>query len=86
MCEDVRLLERLGEELTRSVLPKSAAYDYIPSRYLCEFAKKCGYDGVMYRSSVDGGVNLALFDPAKGIVSNVTVHSVSRVSVQFQAV
>jgi hypothetical protein len=86
MCEDVRLLERLGEELTRPVLPKSAAYDYIPSQYLCEFAKKCGYDGVMYRSSVDGGVNLALFDPAKGVVGNVTVHSVSRVSVQFHAV
>jgi hypothetical protein len=86
MCEDVRLLERLGEELTRPVLPKSAAYDYIPSQYLCEFAKKCGFDGVMYRSSVDGGINLALFDPAKGEIGDVTVHSVSRVFVHFQTV
>ncbi|WP_322402134.1 RES family NAD+ phosphorylase [Massilia luteola] len=85
MCEDVQFLERLGEELTRPILPKSAAYDYIPSQYLCEFAKKCGFDGVMYRSSVDGGVNLALFDPSKGKIENVSVHSVSRVTVQFQA-
>lgn len=86
MCEDVRLLERLGDELTRPVLPKSAAYDYIPSQYLCEFAKKCGYDGVMYRSSADGGVNLALFDPAIGVIGDVEVHSVSYVSVKFESV
>lgn len=86
MCEDVQFLERLGEELTRPILPKSAAYDYIPSQYLCEFAKKCGFDGVMYRSSVDGGVNLAVFDPSKGRVESVSVQSVSRVMVQFQAV
>lgn len=84
MCEDVQFLERLGEELTRPILPKSAAYDYIPSQYLCEFAKKCGFDGVMYRSSVDGGVNLAVFDPSKGKVLNVSVHAISRVMVQFE--
>jgi hypothetical protein len=86
MCEDVQFLERLGEELTRPILPKSAAYDYIPSQYLCEFAKRCGFDGVMYRSSVDGGVNMAVFDPSKGKVQSVSVHSVSRVTVQFQVV
>jgi hypothetical protein len=32
---DIDFLERLGEELTRPVLPKSAAIDYIPSQYLC---------------------------------------------------
>jgi len=86
MCEDVEFLERLGEELTRPILPKSAAYDYIPSQYLCEFAKKCRFDGVMYRSSVDGGVNLAVFDPSKGKVLSVSVHSISRVTVQSQGV
>ncbi|MEM8512334.1 hypothetical protein RCH14_001650 [Massilia sp. MP_M2] len=84
MCEDVQFLERLGEELTRPILPKSAAFDYIPSQFLCEFAKKCGFDGVMYRSSVDGGVNLAVFDPSKGKVLSVSAHSISRVMVQFQ--
>jgi hypothetical protein len=31
---DLPLLERLGEELTRPVLPSGAAIDYIPSQYL----------------------------------------------------
>ncbi len=57
-------LERLGDDLTTPVLPQAAAIDYTPSQYLCEFIKRCGWhDGVVYRSSVSDGINLALFDP-----------------------
>lgn len=80
---DVEFLEKLGEELTRPVIPRSAAFDYIPSQYLCEFAKSCGFDGVMYRSSVGDGVNVALFDPAHVQVVEVTRNSVLRVKVDF---
>jgi len=76
-------LERLGEELTRPVLPQAAAIDYTPSQYLCEFIKKCGYDGVIYRSSVSDGINLALFDPARATVGTVAQYAVTRVSVEI---
>ncbi|KHJ63113.1 hypothetical protein NCPPB3923_09885 [Burkholderia glumae] len=79
---DIPFLERLGDELTRPVLPRSAAIDYIPSQYLCEFIKKSGYDGVVYRSSVSDGMNLALFDPAIAAGGSVTRYSISRVSVE----
>lgn len=79
----VPFLERLGEELTRPVLPHVAAIDYTPSQYLCEFIKKCGYDGVIYRSSVSDGINLALFDPARATAGAVTQYRVSRVSVDI---
>ncbi len=80
---DIEFLEKLGDELTRPVLPRSAAYDYIPSQYLCEFVKNCGFDGVMYRSSVGDGVNIAIFQPeiAQGIA--LKQHEVSRVSVNI---
>ncbi|MHB1479401.1 MAG: RES family NAD+ phosphorylase [Acidithiobacillus ferrooxidans] len=83
MRADISFLERLGNELTRPVLPRSAGIDYIPSQYLCEFIKKRGYDGVVYRSSVSTGMNLALFNPAmvKGTV--VTTYIISRVSVEI---
>lgn len=45
MLADIPFLERLGYELTRPVLPKSAALDYIPSQYICEFIKKTGFHG-----------------------------------------
>jgi hypothetical protein len=78
---DLPFLERLGDELTRPVLPQSAAIDYTPSQYLCEFIKKCGYDGVVYRSSVSDGINLALFNPALAICGIVNQYRVARVSV-----
>ena len=79
----VPFLERLGEELTRPVLPHVAAIDYTPSQYLCEFIKKCGYDGVIYRSSVSDGINLALFDPTSATPGGTTQYRVCRVSVQI---
>ncbi|MFA5825931.1 MAG: RES family NAD+ phosphorylase [Gallionellaceae bacterium] len=79
---DITFLERLGEELTRPVLPRSAAIDYIPSQYLCEFIKKIGKDGVVYRSSVSTGMNLALFDPAKAVGGDVLLYNISRVTVE----
>ncbi len=79
---DLPLLERLGEELTRPVLPQRAAIDYIPSQYLCEFIKKEGFDGVLYRSSVSEGINLALFDPSKATGGGVSLYNVTKVSVR----
>lgn len=77
------LLSLLGEELTRPVLPSSAPIDYLPSQYLCEFIKHCGYDGVLYRSSVGDGFNLALFEPAKARALSVECYRVDRVSVSI---
>jgi hypothetical protein len=81
MRNDLPFLERLGDELTRPVLPQAAAIDYTPSQYLCEFIKKCGYDGVIYRSSVSDGMNLALFYPALAQSGTVIQYRVTRVSV-----
>jgi hypothetical protein len=78
---DLPLLERLGNELTRPVLPRGAAFEYIPSQYLCEFIKTCGFDGVLYRSSVSEGVNLALFRPELASGQSVERYSVARVEV-----
>ena len=82
---NIPFLVRLGDELTHPVLPSSAAIDYIPSQYLCEFIKKCGYDGVIYRSSVSGnGINLALFDPGKAVGRDVETYSITRVSIDIK--
>lgn len=79
---DIPFLEKLGSELTRPVLPRSAAIDYIPSQYLCEFVKKKGFDGVVYRSAVSDGINLALFYPDKARPRSVVRYDVTSVSVK----
>lgn len=82
---DIAFLERLGYELTRPVLPRGAAIDYIPSQYLCEFIKKKGYDGVVYRSSVSNGMNLALFAPDRAVAGDITLYN-TRVSVEVDVI
>ncbi|MCB1470434.1 MAG: RES family NAD+ phosphorylase [Rhizobiaceae bacterium] len=82
MRGDIDFLARLGEELTRPVLPQSAAIDYVPSQYLCELIKKAGYDGVIYRSSVGDGINLALFSPERATPGAVIQRLVTRVQVE----
>jgi hypothetical protein len=79
---DLPFLERLGEELTRPVLPQAAAIDYTPSQYLCEFIKKRKFDGVLYRSSVSAGINLALFNPTRATAGSVVQYKVARVTVE----
>jgi RES domain len=81
--QDTEFLEMLGEELTRPVIPKSSSYNYIPSQYLCEFIKHCGYDGVLYRSSVGDGFNLALFLPEKATCSSTKSVEITRVLVEM---
>ncbi len=85
MRSDLPFLERLGDELTRPVVPEAAAFDYIPSQYLCEFIKTCEYDGVIYRSSVGEGINLALFNPLNCQRGRVERYRVSQVSVMVAA-
>ncbi len=83
---DLPFLERLGNELTRPVLPSGADIDYIPSQYLCEFIKKQGpFDGVVYRSSVSEGFNLVLFDPQKANPGEVSVYDINKVSIEVSA-
>lgn len=82
---DLPLLERLGDELTRPIKPRGAPYEYIPTQYLCEFIKTCGFDGVLYRSSVssDGGINIALFNPDLAAAVRIEEISVQQVTVQI---
>jgi hypothetical protein len=81
---DIAFLERLGDELTRPIVPQGAPIDYVPSQYLCEFIKKCGYAGVLYRSSVSEGINLALFDPALATARTISRYDIVRVVVDVQ--
>ena len=77
-------MNRLGSELTTPVLPTSAAIDYIPSQYLCEFIKKSGFDGVVYDSAVTDGINVALFDTEAATVGQVEEFGVISVDVNME--
>lgn len=58
-------LRKLGFELSKTISPKEAEVEYIPLQYLCEFIRTNGFDGVIYKSSVSEGYNVAVFSDTK---------------------
>lgn len=65
LFSEMPLLITLGEELSKPIVPKEAALEYLPSQYLCELIKSFGFTGVLYKSSLATGDNIALFDDTK---------------------
>jgi len=73
LYEDINYLCRLGEELTKVVLPKHAQLEYLPSQLLCELIKQSKFDGVVYCSAMGEGDNYVLF--SEGVVEGQKVES-----------
>ena len=65
LLNELEYLCKLGEQLSKAILPKEADLEYLGSQYLCEMIKHFNYDGVVYRSSMGHGFNIALFDDSK---------------------
>jgi hypothetical protein len=76
--EDLAFLCHLESELSKPILPRVADLEYLPTQYLCEFVKKCEYDGVVFKSSISSGANVALFNGSKVRVEAVTQYEVTK--------
>tara|TARA_R110002072_G_scaffold284396_2_gene448426 strand:- start:15801 stop:16823 length:1023 start_codon:yes stop_codon:yes gene_type:complete len=77
-------LAHLEEELSKPVLPREADLEYLPTQYLCEFIKNCGYDGLVFRSSLSDGVNVTLFSDAKVKIVGSGVYEVRQLQYSHQ--
>ena len=78
---DLDYLCHLGDELSKPILPREAHLEYLSSQYLCELIKHCGYDGVIYKSSVGDGDNYAVFSDDKLEAIETKVYSVDNVEI-----
>lgn len=77
---DLDYLCHLGEELSKPILPREAHLEYLSSQYLCELIKHCGFDGVVYKSSVGDGDNFAIFYDEKLKPNEIKYYKVDNVS------
>lgn len=80
--QELAFLSRLEEELSKPILPRVADLEYLPTQYLCEFIKNCGYEGVVFKSSISQGVNVALFNDDKVQPSSMTLYEVTELNYQ----
>jgi hypothetical protein len=79
-------LARLGEELSQPVSPRSADLEYLPSQYLSEFIKVCGFDGIIYRSSMGPGTNFAFFSSERIRPTEVTMYRIDSARILYKEV
>jgi hypothetical protein len=59
--QDLVFLQKLSDDLAKPYQPRMAHLEYLPTQYLCEFIRKAGFAGVVYRSAVGEGTNFVLF-------------------------
>ena len=78
---DLDYLCHLGDELSKPILPREAHLEYLSSQYLCELIKHCGYDGVIYKSSVGDGDNYAIFSDNKVKAITTEVHKIDNINI-----
>ncbi len=65
------LFERLAEELSRPALREVNDSVYLSTQYLCDWVKNSNHDGIEYPSAMGKGFNVALFDPANAVPSDI---------------
>ena len=76
----IELLQQLGEELSKPILPREAHLEYLPSQYLAELIKDYGFDGIIYKSSVGNGDNFALFSDESVEFKKVELYEVKNLT------
>lgn len=80
LFQNIELLQKLSEELSKPILPREAHLEYLPSQYLAELIKDSGFDGIIYKSSVGNGDNIALFDDQSIEFKNVKLYEVKNLN------
>jgi hypothetical protein len=78
-------LTEIAEEISKPLRRTDKPIEYLPTQYIAEFIKQCGYDGVEYESTMlIGGHNLAIFDESLFECLDVSTVEVSKVIYETQ--
>jgi len=57
---------------------------YTATQIIAELFKTNGFDGVVYKSMLADGYNIALFDPSCAVMLNCSLYEVTKVSFEFE--
>jgi hypothetical protein len=68
---------------SRPVTPDEPITEYVPTQILAEAFREHGYDGIVYRSLLGDGINVALFDCGAAELMNCGLYETHSVSFNF---
>jgi RES domain-containing protein len=69
----------INAAFARPIEPNDTSPDYVPTQVIAELFRHNGYDGVVFRSSVAAGRNVALFDLGAAKLTMCELHRVTAI-------
>jgi hypothetical protein len=75
--------EQVDRAFSTPVTSDPSTAEYVPTQVISEFFKEKGFDGVVYKSQLGSGFNLALFDREAASVVNGRLCSVKSVKFKY---
>jgi hypothetical protein len=73
----------IAHALSRPVTPDEPVTEYVPTQILAEAFRAHGYDGLVYKSLLGDGLNIALFDCDAAELINCGLYETNAVSFKF---
>ena len=86
---NIRILKKIDEEFRRVVDGANNDLDYLITQYICDVIKECGWQGVLYGSTLHpSGMNLALFDSDNARIApgSIALYEISQSSYRHERV
>lgn len=74
----------IDNAFSRPVTESDSTADYAPTQVIAELIKSKGYDGIVYKSALAQGHNIALFNLGHADVVNCTTYEVKSLSLMFE--
>lgn len=73
----------IGYAFSRPVTPDEPVTEYVPTQILAETFRAHGFDGIVYKSLLGEGLNVALFDCAAAELINCGLYQTNAVRYEF---
>jgi hypothetical protein len=74
----------IGYAFSRPITPDHPATEYVPTQILAEAFRAHGYDGIMYKSLLGDGLNIAMFNCDAAELINCGLYATTSVSFKFE--
>jgi len=82
--EHMPFLLHLSISLSKPILPHKKELEYLPTQYLCELIKDSGFNGIVFKSSLEKGDNYVIFDDSFVIGQKVDIFTISETAIKSE--
>ena len=83
LIRESTIWNQVDKAFSEPVSNDMAEADYVPTQIISEFFKKQGFDGVVYKSKLGQGHNLALFDLQVADMSDCAIRLTKAINFEF---